>query len=204
MPGFDNDVAYCSGIDTRGVSPIVNQMNSDGKLLIASGVAPYIRANHLSVGSGMSIVNGSGSIALDSKIQYVRKVLTSLDIKNLSASPFEIIPAPGANSVVAPIYFIAKFVYAGNNQFTDGDNIKMKYANTGLNIDTLMGGGSIRGVDPIYSIMPIISSLLDEPVADVENSAIMLTIDGGVEFAGNASNDNYLIVQALYWVSKLI
>ena len=202
MPGWDNDVAYCSGIDTRGVSPIVNQMNSDGKLLIASGVAPYIRANHLSVGSGMSIVNGSGSIALDSKIQYIRKVMTSSDIKNLVASPFEIIPAPGANSVIAPIYFTAKFVYAGNDQFTDGATLKVKYIST-FSIDALMTAFSINGVDNMYSILPVISSMIDLTLADVEDKSIIITTDG-VEYAGNASNDNYIIVQALYWVSKLI
>jgi len=66
MPGWDNDVAFCSGIDTRGVTPVVNQMDADGKLLIASTVAPYIRANTLSSAGGtVTITNGAGSINLE-------------------------------------------------------------------------------------------------------------------------------------------
>lgn len=69
MPGWDNDCAFFGhGIDTRGLdyttNPVVNQMDTDGKILIAATAFPYIRANFLTAGTGISITNGAGSISL--------------------------------------------------------------------------------------------------------------------------------------------
>jgi hypothetical protein len=65
MPGFDNDVLFMGGgIDTRGTTPISNQMNTNGQLLIGSTAAPYIRVATLTAGSGIGITNGAGSITI--------------------------------------------------------------------------------------------------------------------------------------------
>ena len=62
--GFDNGCLFFpGGIDTRGVSPVVNQM-SDGKLLIGSTAAPYIIASTLTAGAGIGIANAAGSITI--------------------------------------------------------------------------------------------------------------------------------------------
>ena len=68
MPGFDNDCLFFGGgVDPRGLDPIsnpvVNQM-SDGKLLIGSSSAPYVIANTLTAGTGISITNSSGGISI--------------------------------------------------------------------------------------------------------------------------------------------
>ena len=66
MPGFDNDCCYFgAGIDTRGVTPIVNQMTT-GTLLIGSSVAPYRIASTLTAGAGIGIANANGSITISS------------------------------------------------------------------------------------------------------------------------------------------
>lgn len=66
MAGFDNDNVYFGGIDTRGVKPVVNQMTTDGQLLIGSTATPNIKVGTLTAGTGISITNGSGSITINS------------------------------------------------------------------------------------------------------------------------------------------
>lgn len=65
MQGFQNNVAYFQGIDTRGVRPIANQMVADGQLIIGSTAAPNMVVNTLTAGTGIGIVNGSGSITIN-------------------------------------------------------------------------------------------------------------------------------------------
>lgn len=66
MPGFSNDVVYFGGIDTRGVSPIANQMTTDGQLLIGSTAAPHIKVGTITAGSGITVTPSSGSIQISS------------------------------------------------------------------------------------------------------------------------------------------
>jgi len=64
MAGFDNDVVYGSNVDFTGSSPVTGQMVSNGQLLIGASVAPFIRANTLTAGTGISITNGAGTITI--------------------------------------------------------------------------------------------------------------------------------------------
>ena len=64
MAGFDNDNVYFLGIDTRGVKPIVNQMTTDGQLLIGSTAAPHIKAGFITAGPGVTVTNSSGGIQI--------------------------------------------------------------------------------------------------------------------------------------------
>ena len=65
MAGFDNDNVYFAGIDTRGVNPIVNQMTTDGQLLIGSTATPHIKVGTLtSTDTSLTITPGSGTINL--------------------------------------------------------------------------------------------------------------------------------------------
>jgi hypothetical protein len=65
MQGFENNVAYFQGIDTRGVRPVANQMTVDGQLLIGSSTSPNIGAATLTAGTGISITNGHNSITIN-------------------------------------------------------------------------------------------------------------------------------------------
>ena len=64
MAGFDNDVVYGTNVDFTGGSPVTGQMTANGQLLIGSAVAPFIRANTLTAGTGISITNGAGTITI--------------------------------------------------------------------------------------------------------------------------------------------
>ena len=64
MAGFQNDVMYAQNVDFTGASPPIGQVTLDGQLLIGSSVAPFIRANSLTAGTGISITNGHGTIII--------------------------------------------------------------------------------------------------------------------------------------------
>jgi len=85
MAGFDNDVMYCTGIDTRGTTPIRNQVTLDGQLLIGSTATPHIKVGTLSSSdSTITITNGSGTIDLKANGSAV--VLT-IDADTGTATP---------------------------------------------------------------------------------------------------------------------
>lgn len=68
MGGFTNknsqSIVYADNVDFSGQQFPENKVTSNGQLLIGSSVAPYIRVNNLTAGTGMSISNGNGTITL--------------------------------------------------------------------------------------------------------------------------------------------
>ena len=63
MPGFDNSVVYFEkGIDPRGTPPVVNQMDTNGKLLIGSAASPYVICNVPTGSSGVAVTTGPGTL----------------------------------------------------------------------------------------------------------------------------------------------
>jgi len=66
MPGFDNSTLFFEeGLDPRGVIPVVNQMDVDGRFLIGSSAPPYVVCTTLTPGHGISITNGPGTCRID-------------------------------------------------------------------------------------------------------------------------------------------
>ena len=79
MAGFDNDNVYFAGIDTRGVKPVVNQMTTNGQLLIGATAAPHIRVGSLASADGsITITTGAGTIDLSGS-SYVAIPSTTID-----------------------------------------------------------------------------------------------------------------------------
>jgi len=64
MAGFDDDVVYATNVDFTGNALVAGQMTANGQLLIGASVAPFIRANTLTAGTGISIINGAGTITI--------------------------------------------------------------------------------------------------------------------------------------------
>jgi len=65
MPGFSNSVMYAENVDFSGGAPVAAQVTTNGQLLIGSTAAPHIKVGTLTAGTGVSIVNGSGSITIN-------------------------------------------------------------------------------------------------------------------------------------------
>jgi len=64
MAGFKNEIVYGTNVDFSGNAHVTAQMTQDGQLLIGSATPPYITANTLTAGAGVSITNGAGSITI--------------------------------------------------------------------------------------------------------------------------------------------
>lgn len=62
--GFDNDVMYADNVDFTGGSPVSGKVTASGQLLIGAAVAPFIRVNTLTAGTGITITNGPGTITV--------------------------------------------------------------------------------------------------------------------------------------------
>lgn len=69
MAGFSYDVngqdtVFADNVDFSGGSQPVGKVTSNGQLLIGSSITPNIRVNTLTAGTGVSIVNGNGTITI--------------------------------------------------------------------------------------------------------------------------------------------
>jgi len=74
--GFDNDVMYAENVDFSGGSPVTGKVTTNGQLLIGSTVAPNIRVNTLTAGSGILITNGAGTISVATNSSVVGQTIT--------------------------------------------------------------------------------------------------------------------------------
>lgn len=66
MAGFVNDVMFANNVDFSAGFPVTGKVTADGQLLIGSTAAPNIRVGTLTAGTGISIINGAGSITINS------------------------------------------------------------------------------------------------------------------------------------------
>jgi hypothetical protein len=83
MAGFSSvrgqdQVVYCDNVSFDG-SQRNGRVTTDGELLIGSTASPNIRVATLTAGSGISIVNASGSITISASSSPAPFAVTSLD-----------------------------------------------------------------------------------------------------------------------------
>jgi hypothetical protein len=64
MAGFNNETMYANNVDFTGSTSPTPQVTADGQLLIGSATSPRIRVGTLSGSNGITVTNGSGTIAL--------------------------------------------------------------------------------------------------------------------------------------------
>jgi hypothetical protein len=191
MPGFDNDCLYMGGgIDTRGVTPIVNQM-SDGKLLIGSTAAPYIVANALtSADSSVIITNGAGTIDLRAGAAVSMiftaenattcvPVLNNLNIVGTATNGINTTAAGNTMTVSMASPFVGDFIFENNTVATprtlmveNNDTDPGSYACLAVSTET--GGGDayvffeVDGAVRYYS-MGIDNSVAGDPFKITNN-----------------------------------
>ena len=175
MPGFDNDVCYFgAGIDTRGVTPIANQMTTDGQLLIASTAAPHIKVGSItSSDSSITITPGSGTISLSSALGVGRYPITPYVVGPVGKAGYQTIQTAlnAANAAGVGIVYVQPGVYT--------ENLTL-YSDT-----QVVGVPGTAGLPGIVSIVQIagthtppatgnfsFSNVLLTSAADIFNSAI--------------------------------
>jgi hypothetical protein len=78
MTGFDNGTLFFNnGVDPRGVSPVVNQIGTNGKLLIGSGAAPYAVCNVPTGSTGVTVTAGAGTLDFGYTGSRIEQIVSS-------------------------------------------------------------------------------------------------------------------------------
>jgi hypothetical protein len=143
-----------------------------------------------------------GSIA-GSVIQEAQITLTSQQIKNLNATPIEIIPAQGAGTVINVTEIVIKFIYGGSNVFVAGagQTIQIYYSTLQFR-GILLSNSNLIGSQTIYTLMDGPGNLPAIP-ANLENQPIVAYQPNATEISGNASNDNTIKILVKYFVVNI-
>lgn len=132
--------------------------------------------------------------------------ITSAQIKVLRATPLTLIAAQGANTIITVVNVSSKYVYAGTNAFTNGQNIILRYGN-GLNAalsGNIITATSLNGTINTFGTQLGLVSQIDKAAGVLDNSLIQIANSGASEITGNAANDNTLILQIFYIVSSTL
>lgn len=168
----------------------------DGTRLVttATGVAGQVLTSN-GVGVAPSYQNATGGSILTATV-----VLTSAQVKNLFATPVEIIPAPAAGSFIKIIWITGKLTYGGSNVFTAGaaQIIDLGYDAT-YNIGRVMSnGGIVAAVNTTYQAT--LASVGAQDASNLEGRPVEAYNPVAVEIAGNAANDNTITVSVNYQI----
>lgn len=144
---------------------------------------------------------GSGA-----RLAVASLVLTNAQIKVLRATPQTIVAAPGAGKIIQPIAAYVGLVYGGTNAFTGAvnDNLGLKLKDgTGT---TLMSGGVQGFIQATNSAMSLFvpavaaGASVNVSKANSDNQPLVVHNITAAEIAGNAANDNTMIVVVQYCV----
>lgn len=132
--------------------------------------------------------------------------LTSSQVKNLSTTTIQIVPAQGANTIINPISVVAFLNYGGNNPFTTVTNpiIWAFFTNT-YSISTVVtqvsGSNAYTQSQSNYEIAPSSGNNGGTPVASCVNQPMYIGLStGSTDIGGNAAGDNTLTIQLVYEV----
>lgn len=144
------------------------------------------------------------NLAAEGFLQFADVTLTSAEVKALAATQIELVAAQGAGSVITFISASFKLDYGGTNVFTEaGDNLAIKYTDaSGVAVSqTIETTAFITATADTYtSVQPVIDAIVASAAA--ENQALVLD-NIGSEIAGNAANDNTLVVRVYYVVQSI-
>lgn len=77
----------------------------------------------------MTTNNSTNNVISRSKYQVIAKILQASDITAMMSSPFQLIPAPGANKVIICTQGSLQMIYGGT-PFTGGGTIRYSYSGT--------------------------------------------------------------------------
>ncbi len=184
--------------------------NVDNETIIGStqtsctiaGIANVVTAN-----SEMVTINTTtgqlGSTPISTNpIMSIRRTLTSQEIKNLHATPIEMVPAPGVDKINVVVSNIGRFEYGGSNTFTVVGQVIMLYYGTSQNITPLAAAPELGGTVDFYSMGAGVTTA-NFLASDIENAPLTAYVSSVTEISGNAADDNTLTVEIQYYVMDI-
>lgn len=140
-------------------------------------------------------------VAREGIMQYADVTLTSAQVKALAATQIELVAAPGAGKMLQFMGALLKLDY-GTNVFTESSiTLGIKFTDdTGVQVsNTIEATGFIdQSADTYSNAIPVLNTIVAASAA--ENKALVLDNLGAGEIAGNAANDNTLVVRCFYQI----
>jgi hypothetical protein len=149
--------------------------------------------------SSSSLFRAVGALKTD------KITLTSAQVKALRATPQTLVSAPGANKMIVVESVALALKYGGTNAFTESaDNLVVQYDDSGTDIT-----GSIETTGFIDQTASTVAVYYPAAIAAMAyatagvNEGVQLFNTGDGEIAGNAANDNTLVVSISYRIVDL-
>ena len=140
-------------------------------------------------------------------VQTAQVQLTNTQVKNCRATPVTIVAAPGAGFFVNPLDCICELVYGGTNAFTAqaGDNLAIKWKD-GTTAAIISGGlqAFLQNTASAFNafVGPALAADINVLKTNVDNQPLVLHNISAAEIAGNAANDNTLVITVTYNIQK--
>lgn len=170
----------------------------------AAQVQAGTRADRSISPSHLSSIEPS-DLASEGFILYADVTLTSTEVKALAATQQTLVAAPGAGNVLVFKGALLKLDYGGTNAFTESSiTFGVKYTDdSGAQVSqTIEATGWIdQTADTYTNAEPKIDAIV--AAAGAENQALVIDNLGGGEVAGNAANDNTVVIRTFYQIVSI-
>ena len=156
-----------------------------------------------STDGSIDITGGANSLDFSSGIYRVSGTLTSAQIKNLHATPIQIIAAPGANKIIQIIHYMATFNYGGSNVFVAaaGQRVNLTYGTMAANLINIITNIQLVDVNSIANTdSPVLDTIL---LSEINNIELNLNNPEATEISGNAANDNTISYNVVYRIFSI-
>ena len=192
--GSAQNKCYIDGIDdvnVGSVAKVVTEANDQlGTAIITGGTGVTITpsANVITIS-----VAGTGSL-------MAQVTLTSAQVKNLLASPVELVAAPGVTKLILPSFLFVELIYGGTNPFISSSStfeILYNITSMGINNNFVLLVTSSDNNLQFYNNFSSGGIFLK---SDVINQPIMIGNLGSTDFSGNAADDNQVKVTLYYTI----
>lgn len=150
-------------------------------------------------GSSGNVLTSNGTNWLSMSPVYVKTALITLtnsQLKNINSTPITLIPAAGSNTVIFVLGTYSKFIYGGNNAFTGSNSLVLQFGGTfsvSAQIGTIVAAGTMIGTSTSESVRGAESLTVGVTMV---NTAV--TASAAANYAGNAANDNIVVVSLSY------
>ena len=144
------------------------------------------------------------SVSSSSHLQNQTVILTSLQVKNIATVPITLAPVPVGGKLIVPYFMSMELIYGGTSAFTASTssilNVSYYDGVTAYFIDNPPNQISFMEstTTTYFPGIPLFGANFYLP-AQCENLPVVLeNLAGGVNFGGNAANDNMLKIHLQY------
>lgn len=196
-----------ANIPTGASGKILQGQGVGVPLALSTAAYPVTSGNNGNVitSNGTNFVSSvlpTGSSTPTQGIQFVSITLTSPQVKDLNATPIQVVAAQGAGTIIVPIYpIVGKLNYGGSDPYSPGDtgngNVSLYYGTSQLikaALTTLELTQTSNILDNIST-----SGATNNVATNVQNLALNLyTVNSPVQ--GNTADDNTVVVSFSYYV----